>query len=799
MPGRNERDTCRDFVVPRLEASGWAESFREQYMVRRPRSLGRKKGAAEEGVGFADYVLEIVPGLIVGVVEAKREYATPGQGLQQAIEYAVALDLPIAIASDGHGIIERDLGTGRERALDAFPTPAELWDRYREYHALTDEAAEALQQAFDTTLKNADGSVRQPRYYQVVAIHRALKAIVGGEQRALLLMATGSGKTFTALQLLSKLLSYWQAVDPTQNRRILYLADRDALVEQPMRLAFRPVFGDGAARIQGNAVLSRKVYVATYQSLVQGDARGMLDQYPPDFFDLVIVDECHRGSASPGSSWRAVLDHFSSAVHLGLTATPKRDDNVDTFEYFGDPVYEYSLRQGIEDGYLAPYNVRRVVLDVDVDGWEPTPDERDLYGRPIPAGVYTTKDFERALSLRARTRAAATYLTSLLAGDGTAKTIVFCVDSDHANQFREDMVNLNSERVHRDPFWAVRIVSAEGDTGRRLLEQFQDAESDSPVVVTTSRMLSTGVDIEDLKFVVILRPVGSMVEFKQIVGRGTRLYPDKGKYSFDIVDFVGASAHFADPGFDGTPLSTTTVCIDPTGEPTTGLEPGAEGQGDPTIITVSEPEPPFTPEPSGTFDPPEPEPRRKYYVDGTEVQVSAEGFWIPDTSTGELRLVEYTDYLAEHVRRLAPTVEELRDRWSVVTTRAALEELLAERGINVTEMVEKAGLSPDTDPFDALAHVAWNLPQRTRAERARLVRADHQSELERFTPKAREVIDALLGRYEQQGVDEMSDPYVVELPPISELGSPAEIAALFGGPEEWHQVVNDVQRWLYSA
>lgn len=798
MPGRNERDTCRDFVVPGLEESGWADLFREQYLVRRPRSLVGRTSESEPRNGFADYILETVPGLIVGVVEAKREYSTPGQGLQQAIEYAVALDVPTAIASDGRKIIERDLSTGTERELAAFPTPVELWDRYREFHGLTDESAEAFRQAFDTTLRNADGSIRQPRYYQVVAIHRALRAIVSGRQRALLLMATGSGKTFTALQLVAKLLSYWKTVEPTRNRRILYLADRDVLVEQPLREAFRPVFSDGATRILGRAVMGREIYVATYQSLIQGEQRGLLDSYPADFFDLVIVDECHRGSASPESSWRAVLDHFSPAVHLGLTATPKRDDNIDTFVYFGDPVYEYSLRRGIEDGFLAPYNVRRVVLDVDAEGWEPTPEERDLYGREVPEGVYTTRDFERVLSLRARTRAAAKYLSSLLASDPTAKTIVFCVDSDHANQFRADMVNANSNRVQADPFWAVRIVSAEGDTGKRLLERFQDAESDSPVVVTTSRMLSTGVDIEDLKFVVIFRPVGSMVEFKQIVGRGSRLYPEKGKYSFDIVDFVGASVHFADPGFDGTPLTTTTTRLGPDGEP--APEPGSDDQ---QVITVEEPEAAFVREPSGEFPVCQgefgPEPRRKYYVDGSDVEVSSEGFWIPDTSTGELRLVEYTDYVANHVRRIAPSVAELRERWASASSRAALEELLAERGINITEMAEKAHLSPDTDPFDALAHIAWNLPQRTRAERARLVHAGHRSELERFEPLAREVIDALLRRYEQQGVDEMSDPYVVELPPISELGSPSEIAALFGGPAQWRRVVSDVQQWLYSA
>lgn len=788
MAGRNERDTCREFVVPRLAESGWRDSYTTEYTVRSDLATNTTLG----GDGRVDYLLELVPGLPVGVVEAKREYSSPGQGLQQAIEYAVALDLPTAIASDGHTIIERDLSTGIERHLDAFPTPPELWDRYARHHHLDEDARLALSQPLSRSLTNADGSVRQLRYYQLVAINRALRAILAGHARVLLLMATGSGKTLTAMQLCWKLLSYWQLIDADQPRRILYVADRDALIKQPLDGYFRPVFGEGATRIQGNAVMGREIYFATYQSLMNShDTESTFEGYPPDFFDLIIVDECHRGSV-PGSSWRAVLDRFTSAAHIGLTATPKRDDNVDTYDYFGEPVFEYSLRQGIEDGYLAPYTVRRVVLTPDAEGWRPDPGEVDTLGRDIPDGLYTTRDFERLVSLLRRTDAAARHLSQVFR-DRPGRAIIFCVDSEHAEQMRLALVTNNRAAVQADPFWVVRIVSAEGETGRRQLDRFSDPESLSPVVATTSRMLSTGIDVPDLKYVVLFRPIGSMVEFKQIVGRGSRLYPDNDKYSFEIVDYVGASVLFSDPGFDGEPVRIRTERIDESGEIV------EEDTGD-----IAAPMPSLA-EPEPDFDRTQSEgdlgqtPSRKYYVDGTEVTVTAEAYYVADTSTGGLRLVEYSDYLAGQVRILCPTIDDLRQRWADPQLRSVLEESLAARGVSIEEMSRRLELSTDTDPFDVLAHAAWNVPQRTRAERARLVRSDHAGDLEALVPTAREIIAALLDRYEEYGVEEMTHVYAFQVPPLSNFGSPVEAARHFGGVEGWRRAISDLQGWLYSA
>lgn len=788
MAGRNERDTCREFVVPRLTASGWRDSYTTEYTVRSDLATNTTLG----GDGRVDYLLELVPGLPVGVVEAKREYSSPGQGLQQAIEYAVALDLPTAIASDGHTIIERDLSTGTERQLDAFPTPPELWERYARHHRLDDEARAALSRPLSQSLTNADGSVRQLRYYQLVAINRVLRAILADEKRVLLLMATGSGKTLAAMQLCWKLLSYWQLIDAERPRRILYVADRDALIKQPLDGYFRPAFGEGATRIRESAVMGREVYFATYQSLSNSSsAESTFEEYPPDFFDLIIVDECHRGSV-PGSSWRAVLDRFTSAVHLGLTATPKRDDNVDTYDYFGEPVFEYSLRQGIEDGYLAPYTVRRVVLTPDAEGWRPDPGEIDTFGRDIPDGLYTTRDFERLVSLLRRTDAAAAHLSRVFR-DRPGRAVIFCVNSEHAEQMRVALVTHNRSAVQADPFWVVRIVSAEGETGRRQLDRFSDPESSSPVVATTSRMLSTGIDVPDLRYVVLFRPIGSMVEFKQIVGRGSRLYPDNDKYSFEIVDYVGASILFSDPGFDGEPVRIQTERIDESG----GIVEEDVGDADAPMPSLAESEPAFDHTQSeGDLDQSS---SRKYYVDGTEVTVTAEAYYVADTSTGDLRLVEYSDYLAGQVRILCPTIDDLRQRWADPRLRSALEESLAARGVSIEEMSRRLELSIDTDPFDVLAHAAWNVPQRTRSERARLLRRDHASELEALVPTARGIITALLDRYEEYGVEEMTHVYAFQLPPLSNFGSPVEAAQHFGGVEGWRQAIGDLQDWLYSA
>ena len=459
---------------------------------------------------------------------------------------------------------------------------------------------------------------------------------------------------------------------------------------------FTPAFGtDPIKRVRGRVDRARELYFASYQAMSgPGDLTTLFADYPPDFFDLVIVDECHRGSASTDSSWRAVLDHFAPAVQLGLTATPKRDDDVDTYAYFGNPVFEYSLRQGIEDGYLAPYRVRRVVLSPDAEGWTPSQGQLDRFGRDIPEGVYSTRDYERVLSLLVRTQLMARHLSRTLRKDPTARAMVFCVDQEHAEDVRAALVAENPELVRDDPEWVVRIVGAEPERVR-LLEAFSDPQLDSPVVATTSRLLSTGVDVQDLELVVLFRPVGSMVEFKQIIGRGSRLYPDKGKTSFEIIDYVGATAHFFDPDFDGYPLHITRETVDETGDAVGEDEsvPVADN-AEPADDQVAEPQPDFE-----AANPPDLEgadeqrpARRKLYVDNGDFAVVAESTHVPDTTTGQLRLTEYGQYVSEQVHVLAGDAADLAARWASVPDRAAIAGHLAARGIDVDELM---GSDPD--------------------------------------------------------------------------------------------------------
>lgn len=797
--GPLEQETCRDVVVPALASAGWsADDVREQYPVKAGRTLRLGSRARRLGDGLVDYVLE-VDQAPVAVVEAKRAYRSAFDGLQQSLRYAQQLDVPLAYATNGEEIIERDLVSGRERRVEGFATPVEAWARHAQMHGLDKAGQDLHSRGFNREKRLATGDVQEPRWYQAVAVRRVLSAIARHESRVLLLMATGTGKTFTAMQIVHLLREYHRVASQERNYRVLYLADRDALVADPMRKDFSTAFGgEPLFRVGGAVNLNREVYFATYQSLVQGD-EDRLDEYRPDFFDLVIVDECHRGSAAENSSWRRILDHFESASQLGLTATPKQDDTVDTYRYFGGPVFTYSLRQGIEDGYLAPYRVRRVTLSPDADGWEPTPGQRDRFGREIPDGVYGTRDFERVLRLLARTDLAAAYLSRLLAADPTARTMVFCVDTQHADEMRQALVNANPDLVADDPEWVVRIVGAEGEKVR-LLQAFSDPDQSSPVVATTSRLLSTGIDVPDLKYVVIFRPVGSMVEFKQIVGRGTRLYPEKGKTSFEIVDFVGATSHFEDPDFDGYPVR---IIHDP---PLDGGEASSDGnhpvEGE---ASVSEPVPPFVvhdpegggeggPTPTGAEASPGSSPT--FVVDEGGFAVVSESVHVVDASTGRLRLTEYGEYVAGVVRRLAPTPSDLATQWSHRPSREDVLTVLEGEGVVVDDLLP-AG-EGDVDPFDLLVQLAWGLPSRTRAERARRVRARHHADLEARSELARAVLARLLDVYAERGIDEVSSPQRLRLPEIAALGSAREIATAFGDPETMHAAIDELQKWLYS-
>lgn len=811
--GPSESETCAQFVLPKLHAAGWRpDQIVPEYRVRQSRTLSGALAQRQLRDGRADYVLELVPGLPVAVIEAKRAHAKAGDGIGQAVEYARALDLPAAYATNGDDIVMRNLVDGTEAAVDDFPTPVEAWDTFRQSRDLNEHAAQALLGDFNQNLIDASGNPKMPRYYQRVAIHRALQAILSGRSRALLLMATGTGKTFTALQLAAKLRSYWARTDPTRNHRILYLADRDWLVRQPHG-QFAQAFGaDAIARIRSGQQSFRDVYFATYQTLDQttgddGEVQTLFREYPPDFFDLIIVDECHRGSARETSAWHAILRHFEPAVQLGLTATPKRDANVDTYDYFGEPIYTYSLRQGIEDGYLAPYRIRRVVLDVDAEGWRPQAGQRDAHGLEIPDREYRTSDDERTLVLEERTEAVGRHLAAIFTAHPGHRAIVFCVDADHADRMRRALINAAPELSRADPQWVVRIVAKE-PRAETYLEQFADPELDTPIVATTSQMLSTGVDIEDLRYVVLFRGVGSMVEFKQIIGRGTRLYPEKGKLDFEIIDYVGATSHFADPAFDGPPQRVVRRRVtsdgdeieDPDGDSGDangdGSADSADGTGDGAGWDSTDPDG------GGDEDGDEGgdggRRRQRFVINGTAVSLVGELFYIHDREGTAPRLVEYVDYAAEQVRHLAPTPDDLRERWQRAPSRVQVESALQQHGIDLDELTRLTGLA-DADTFDVLAHVAFRLQPETRSERARRVRDGASGQMDQYSAPAREVLEAMLARYAEHGVDDVADPQVLQLPPLRDLGSPSDIARRFGGPSKMHEAFDALQTWLYGA
>jgi type I restriction enzyme R subunit len=740
----------------------------------------------------ADYLLRFTRDLPAAVVEAKPKDEPAATGLQQSKDYTEILALNFAYATNGLEIIEHDYLTGLERTIDRFPTPDELWARLRAAEHLTDDA---MVKRLLTPFNLAAGKI--PHYYQRIAIDRVIRAILKGQLRVLLTMATGTGKTLVAFQICWKLWSSkWNAKgDPTRKPRILYLADRNFLVDDPKDKTFS-VFGDARHKIEGGIVThGRELYFATYQSIAKDANRpGLYKEFAPDFFDLIIVDECHRGSAKEDSNWREILEYFSPAYQLGMTATPLRDENRDTYLYFGNPVYTYSLRQGIDDGFLAPYRVHRIVTQWDAAGWRPSKDDLDRYGRAIPDEMYGTADFERRVALRARTQAVARHLTDFLKKtDRFAKTIVFCVDQEHASEMRAALNNLNADLAKQFPDYVCRVTADKGDIGRGHMQRFQDVETRTPVILTTSQLLTTGLDAPTCRNVVLVRLVNSMVEFKQIIGRGTRVRDDYGKLWFNILDYTGtATRNFADPAFDGDPAFATQEEIDEYGktketEVITPEEPEDEGG------EINEP-------PGGTtlVDPPEPGERRKFYFDGGQVEIAADLVYELDADGKQLRVVKLTDYTGDKVRSLCPSTVDLRARWSNPKQRAQIIEQLHERGIDFQTLAMQAG-QPDADPFDLLCHLAFNAPMLTRRQRADRVKKQQAAFFGYFAPEAREILGDLLEKYAADGELQFTLPDVLKLPPISHHGNVNEIIGKFGGADQLRNAVNQLQTLLYAA
>ena len=789
-----EADTCRRFVVPKLQEAGWddqphAISEQRTFTDGRIIFIGGKARRGKQK--RADYVLRYRLDFPIAVVEAKARYKRADEGLQQAREYAEILGLKFAYATNGVEIIEVDYTTGLEQPVTTFPSPEELWRRLRASEGLTDDAV-----AEKMLTPNFPDKARPLRYYQETAVNRAVQGVVSGRRRILLTLCTGAGKTAVAFQIAWKLWSArWNMKGTPRKPKILFLADRNVLVDDPMAKDFS-AFGDARHKITGgDASKSRDMYFAIYQSIARDENRpGLYREYAPDFFDLIIVDECHRGSARDDSNWREILEWFEPATQIGMTATPRREDNVDTYNYFGDPLYEYSLAQGIADGFLAPYRVHRIITDYDAAGWRPTRGEVDRYGREIPDAEYSTKDFERLVAIKARTRAIARHLAGFMRHtDRFAKTIVFCVDQEHALEMRAALQALNTDLVKQHPDYVCRVTSDEGDVGSAHRAKFQDVETDTPVILTTSQLLTTGVDAPTCKNVVLARIVGSMPEFKQIIGRGTRLRTDYGKLAFNIIDYTGtATEKFADPDFDGIPVREQEEVIDEDGEVVEETE-------------VQEPEPdpedmPDTPDGDGLdgLDDDDDGQPRKFYVDGGEVEIVKHVVYELDAEGKKLACRQLTDYTGDKVRTLFPNASELRKDWLDPERRAEIVERLLEKGIDLETLAEAVN-KPEADPFDLLCHLAYNAPLRTRRERATQMKQAEAAFFEQYGEDARAVLDAVLDKYAEHGSVQFKLPDILEVPPISEWGNVIEIADRFGGTKEMRKAIMEMQERLYMA
>jgi type I restriction enzyme R subunit len=776
-----EADTCRTYILPKLHDAHWDDDYILEQMVLTPGRIVPVGDKHTRKAGLRpDYVLFIRRNIPIAVVEAKAEYKHPAEGLQQAMQYAEMLGVKFAYASNGMEIVEHDFITGNERIIQQFPSPDELWGRLQ--GTLNLPTPQDVGDALTAYFEQAGGKV--PRYYQQVAINRAVEAVLRGQPRILLTMATGTGKTFVAFQIVWRL---WKA---GRKKRILYLSDRNFLIDLAKDRTFAPM-GQALHKIQGKAIKSREVYFALYQALSNpGEGPNLYEKYPKDFFDLIIVDECHRGSARDESNWRKILEYFEPATQIGMTATPRRNDNIDTYEYFGEPIYTYSLKQGIEDGFLAPYRVYRVIPDVDASGLQIDPGMLDRFGREIPPGLYGTKEFERVVSLLSRTETVAKHLTEYLKRTNRFdKTIVFCVDQEHALDMRNALARCNADLMKLHSNYVARVVSDEKKIGREHLDDFQDPENRLPVILTSSQMLTTGVDAPTCRNIVLFKPINSMVDFKQIIGRGTRVSEEHNKFWFTIIDYVGATQLFYDPAFDGDPVRVTKTQID-----TEGNETAVQDSEEGTLEAEQDPKGFEKPLGSDSIR----ELPRKYYVDNVEVYIAGEQAFELDPDGNVLRTMEFTDYVTQNVRRLNMSAEHLRQAWPLTEQRREIVERLRQYGIDPAHLAAVTH-HEEADALDLLLHVAYNTPLVSRRERLEKLRQKKANFLNTFTPAARQILDALLEKYADYGISQLDDlPSLLRVQPFAGYGAPTEIYALFGGPAKLVQAVDELQKGLYE-
>ena len=779
----SEQDICSKFILPALTVAGWdlQKQIREQYGFTAGRIIVRGKTVFRGEKKRADFILYHRGHLPLAIIEAKDNKHSVGAGIQQALEYAEALDVPFVYSSNGDAFLEHDRlaktkPIERELKLNEFPNPDALYSRYVKSKGLAAEQAKVISHDY---YQEIDG--KSPRYFQQVAINRATEEIVKGKNRLLLVMATGTGKTYTAFQIIWRL---WKA---GVKKRILFLVDRNILADQPIMNDFRH-FGGKMTKIQHRTIdKAYEVYLGLYQGLTgMEEEKNIFKQFSPDFFDLVIVDECHRGAAREDASWREILEYYKSATQIGLTATPKETADVSTQTYFGDPVYTYSLRQGIEDGYLAPYKVIRVTLDRDAEGYRPTAGEVDKYGNPLPDQVFGQSDFDRKLVLEERSKVVAQKITEYLkATDRMQKTIVFCVDIEHADRMRQELVNANADLVSEHPNYVVRITGY-SEHGARDLDKFIDPESPYPVIATTSKLLTTGVDTQTVKLIVIDQNINSIIEFKQIIGRGTRVCEDYGKMFFTIMDFRGATELFADPKFDGDPV---VIYRAKENEPMVQPE---ENSGETKISLENESAVEYgLPETGAGMTRDEP---KKYYPLGVEVKVINERVQYMD-ERGRLITESLKDYTKRNILQNYTSLDDFLIAWTKTEQKEAILKELESRGVFFAELASEVGR--DLDAFDLICHIAWGKKPLTRGERAE--KARKKDYFAKYEGKAREVIDALLAKYADQGITAIDDIGDLQISPFDQFGTPYEIVNnIFGGREKYLMAVREVQAALYT-
>lgn len=801
----SERDICTKRIVPALLHAGWEQGhFREEVNLTDGRVMVRGKLASriknpdvKGGPKRADFVLYARPNVPIAVIEAKQAKFSVGHGMQQALAYAEMLDAPFAISSNGDGFLLHDR-TGltqpaeRELSLTELPSLNDLWPLYQQWKGLIEApAVKLIEQPF-----YADGSGKEPRYYQSVAVNRAIEAIAKGQQRVLLVMATGTGKTYTAFQIIWRL---WKA---KAKKRILFLADRNILVDQTMQQDFAP-FGEVMHKITNREVKKNyEIYLALYQAVTGRDEwKKIYRQFPSDFFDLVVIDECHRGSAADDSAWREVLDYFSDATHLGLTATPKESKEASNSTYFGEQVYTYSLKQGIEDGFLAPYKVIRIATDVDAVGYTPGKGKVDKLGHAVEQRQYNTKDFDRNLVLERRTRLVASKVWEYLkATDPMAKTIVFCDDQDHAERMRQELVKVIPPAAGNRRY--VMRITGDDNEGKAQLSYFIDNDEPFPVIVTTSKLLTTGVDAKTCKLIVLDQSINSMTEFKQIIGRGTRLREDYQKLYFTIMDFKGATRLFADPKFDGAPVVIYEPRPDESVVPPDVAPPNAPGAS-----AFGEPEPPAygagTPEgditggaTSGGSD----EGRAKYVIDDVDVRVAVERSQYLDAD-GKLITEDYRVLLRDDIKKALQTefgtMTDFLRRWNCAERKQAVLEELVDHGILLAVLQQAVANGNELDVFDLVAHVAFDQTPLTRRERANNVKK--RDVFGKYGDQARVVLEALLEKFADHGVQNIEDAKVLELPPFDQFGSKTQIRrGIFGGVEQYAQAIHELEQAIYD-